>query len=108
MSEAIERVEFNLAELEALLARVREPLGEEVYQKLHAVLQTLAYLTRLVEDKKTTIARLRKLLFGARTDANYRAIWARDGAKTLIWTLDVDDADIRACQKATLKTILEH
>lgn len=42
------------------------------------------------------------------TDANYRAIWARDGAKTLIWTLDVDDAAIRDCQKATLRTILDH
>jgi len=42
------------------------------------------------------------------TDANYRAIWARDGAKTLIWTLDVDDPDIKACQKATLRTILDH
>ena len=81
MSEAIERVEFNLAELEALLARVREPLGEEVYQKLHAVLQTLAYLTRLVEDKKTTIARLRKLLFGARTEKR-RNVLPKTSAET--------------------------
>ena len=42
------------------------------------------------------------------TDANYRAIWARDGAKTVIWTLDLDDDEIAACQKATLKTILDH
>lgn len=68
MSEANERVEWDLAELEAVLARVREALGEEVYQKLRAVLQTLAYLTRLLEDKNTTIGRLRKLLFGARTE----------------------------------------
>jgi transposase len=68
VSESIERVEFNLAELETLLTRVREALGEEAYQKLQAVVQTLAYLTRLVEDKKTTIGRLRKLLFGARTE----------------------------------------
>jgi len=68
VSEAIERVEFNLAELEALLVRVREALGEDVYQKLRAVVTTLAYLTRLVEDKNTTIGRLRKLIFGARTE----------------------------------------
>jgi transposase len=68
MSASIERVEFNLEELEALLVRVREALGEEVYQKLHAVVTTFAYLTRLVEEKKTTIGRLRKLLFGARTE----------------------------------------
>ena len=41
------------------------------------------------------------------TDANYRAVWARDGAKTIIWTLDLEDDDVRACQAATLRTILE-
>ena len=29
------------------------------------------------------------------TDANYRAVWARDGATTTLWTLDLDDEDIR-------------
>jgi len=41
------------------------------------------------------------------TDANYRAVWARDGAKSTIWTLDLDDEEIRACQGATLRTILD-
>jgi glycogen debranching enzyme len=41
------------------------------------------------------------------TDANYRAVWARDGSKTIVWTLDLADEDIRACQAATLRTILE-
>jgi sucrose-6F-phosphate phosphohydrolase len=40
------------------------------------------------------------------TDANYRSVWARDGAITLINTLHLDDADIRACQRATLETLL--
>ena len=39
------------------------------------------------------------------TDANYRAIWARDGAKTVIWTLDLDNDEIAACRRATLRTI---
>ncbi|QDU95417.1 amylo-alpha-1,6-glucosidase [Lignipirellula cremea] len=42
------------------------------------------------------------------TDVNYRSVWARDGAKTVIWTLDLDDEDIRACQAQTLRTILGH
>lgn len=42
------------------------------------------------------------------TDVNYRSVWARDGAKTVIWSLDLDDADIRACQAQTLRTILDH
>jgi glycogen debranching enzyme len=42
------------------------------------------------------------------TDANYRSVWARDGAKTVLWTLDLDDEDIRDCQRRTLTTILDH
>jgi glycogen debranching enzyme len=42
------------------------------------------------------------------TDANYRSVWARDGAKTTLWTLDLDDEDICACQEHTLRTILSH
>jgi glycogen debranching enzyme len=42
------------------------------------------------------------------TDINYRGIWARDGAKTVVWTSDLDDDEIRACQEQTLRTILEH
>ena len=47
MTESSERVEHNLAELEALLTRVRETLGEDAYQTLQAVVGTLAFLTRL-------------------------------------------------------------
>ena len=42
------------------------------------------------------------------TDANYRSVWARDGAKTTIWTLDLEDESIRNCQYETLRTILSH
>ncbi len=42
------------------------------------------------------------------TDVNYRSVWARDGAKTVIWTLDLEDDEIRACQAQTLRTILSH
>ena len=30
------------------------------------------------------------------TDANYRSVWARDGAMTIVWTLDLDQPHIRA------------
>lgn len=40
------------------------------------------------------------------TDANYRSVWARDGAITIINTLDLDDPDIRAAQRRTLDTLL--
>lgn len=41
------------------------------------------------------------------TDVNYRSVWARDGAITAIWTLDLDEPEVRAAQIATFETLLE-
>jgi sucrose-6F-phosphate phosphohydrolase len=40
------------------------------------------------------------------TDANYRSVWARDGAITVWNTLHIEDEDVRAAQLATLETLL--
>ncbi len=40
------------------------------------------------------------------TDANYRSVWARDGSITICGTIELEDPDIRACQRATLETLL--
>ncbi len=40
------------------------------------------------------------------TDANYRSVWARDGAITVWNTLHIDDEEVRAAQVATLETLL--
>lgn len=40
------------------------------------------------------------------TDANYRSVWARDGAITALWTLDLEDEDIRQAQVDTFETLL--
>lgn len=40
------------------------------------------------------------------TDANYRSVWARDGAIAVWNSLHLDDEDIRACALATLETLL--
>lgn len=42
------------------------------------------------------------------TDANYHSVWARDGAITLIGTLNLEDPEIQECQKRTLETLLSH
>jgi len=60
--EAIERVELDMNEVEALLARVRQEWGERDYDKLRKLLDAYVYLTDLVADERTTIARLRELL----------------------------------------------
>jgi sucrose-6F-phosphate phosphohydrolase len=40
------------------------------------------------------------------TDANYRSVWARDGAITVWNIINLDDEDLRACSVATLETLL--
>jgi sucrose-6F-phosphate phosphohydrolase len=42
------------------------------------------------------------------TDENYRSVWARDGAITVISSMCLNDPDIRACQKQTLITLFDH
>jgi sucrose-6F-phosphate phosphohydrolase len=42
------------------------------------------------------------------TDNNYRAVWARDGAITIVGTIGLPDKDVRTAQVATLCTLLDH
>jgi sucrose-6F-phosphate phosphohydrolase len=42
------------------------------------------------------------------TDVNYRSVWARDGSITLISTIELEDPQVRAAQKQTLQTLLDH
>ena len=42
------------------------------------------------------------------TDENYRSVWARDGAITVINSLSLEDEDIYNCQVKTLVTLLEN
>ncbi len=41
------------------------------------------------------------------TDSNYRSVWARDGAMTIVGTIDLPDSDFRDAQAATLRTLLD-
>lgn len=41
------------------------------------------------------------------TDVNYRSVWARDGCFTVVQTIEMTEPDIRECQRATLRTLLD-
>lgn len=62
------RIHVSRQELEDVLVQVREMLGEQDYVKLKAAIETLAYLTDLVQDREISVQRLRKILFGAGTE----------------------------------------
>ena len=62
------RIDVTNEELEALLERVRVPLGEAGYQKLQAAIRTLGYVTELLETHQATLERLRRLLCHSSTE----------------------------------------
>lgn len=62
-------IELDAEQLDALLARVEAgQLEPEDVETLIAALKSYAYVTQLIDQRSTTIARLRKLLFGSQTE----------------------------------------
>jgi hypothetical protein len=62
------RLEVTMEALQVVVERTRAVLSDEEYSQLKKAVETLGYLTQLVEDRKTTIERLRRILFGATTE----------------------------------------
>jgi transposase len=70
-----EIVEVDHRKLEALLERAEQMAFEtEDYETIRAVLESYFYVTNLIDQKSTTLARLRKLLFGDRTEKTSQVI----------------------------------
>jgi hypothetical protein len=63
-----DQIDISSAELEALLGRVRSVLMEEDYEKLAAVVRTLGYVTKLLENREATLDTLRRLLCRSSTE----------------------------------------
>lgn len=61
-------IELDMNDLEDALRRAESALSEKDYALFKAVCESYAYLSDLVSDKNTTISRLRKMLFGAKTE----------------------------------------
>src|SRR3982751_4034160 len=68
MRNALELVEVDSDRLEEVLHRAEQALDEKDAALIRAVFESYAYVTELVEDKNTSIRRLRQLLFGSRTE----------------------------------------
>ena len=69
MAPTIPRIDLRMDDLERVVDRARQaPLTEEEYTTLKAAIDTLGYVAQLVEQKGTTLAGLRQLLFGATTE----------------------------------------
>jgi len=68
MSKQPTIIELDMDELKDLLERAEAALDEKDYETIKAVVESYAYIANLVGEKDITIARLRKMLFGASTE----------------------------------------
>ena len=78
MPNVPEIVEVDKTQLEEVLCRVEQVLDEKDAELIRAVFASYVYVTDLVEDKNTSIRRLRQLLFGARTEKTNTVVGRRD------------------------------
>ena len=68
MRVKIQPIELGMDDLEALLKRAEGAVSKEDHQTLRHLVESYIYVLELVGDKQTTIKRLRKILFGAKTE----------------------------------------
>lgn len=61
-------VELDRAELDASLDRIERQLGEEISRPFRVLLNSYTSLLSLLEQRNLTLDRLRRLVFGARTE----------------------------------------
>jgi transposase len=66
MNRLPERIELDLEELRQIVSH--EPLTSTDREKLTAAVETLGFLTQALENKNISLARMRKMLFGASTE----------------------------------------
>jgi transposase len=65
-SQPTERIDLDLTDLQQIVARAS--LTQDERDKLMGAISTLAFLTHELQAKRTSIDRLRKMLFGASTE----------------------------------------
>jgi transposase len=68
MRHAPEIIEVDSPRLEEVLGRAEQALAKEDVALLRALVEAYRYVVDLVEDKNTSMGRLRQLLFGSRTE----------------------------------------
>lgn len=94
-------IELDAEQLDALLLRVEAgQLTPEDVETLIAALKSYAYVTQLIDQKSTTIARLRKLLFGSETEKT-AAVTGQDAEPPSTDTAGQPDAPGNADSAAT-------
>src|SRR3954454_3020319 len=88
MPNALELVDVDSDRLEEVLRRAEQSLDEKDAELIRAVFESYAYVTELVEDKNTSIRRLRQLFFGARTEKTEDVVGPKSGTSKVATSPD--------------------
>src|SRR5881398_3464838 len=88
MRSALELVDVESDRLEEVLRRAEQSLDEKDAELIRAVFESYAYVTELVEDKNTTIRRLRQLFFGSRTETTEAVVGPKTGTSKVAASAD--------------------
>jgi len=96
-AKPIEKVEMD--ELRRILDEIKGSVSEEEHRKLAAAIETLAFLTSEIEDERTTIRHLRKLLFGS-TSEKIRDVLDEDASEEREESKDSEDSEATALEEA--------
>src|SRR5436305_820558 len=101
MRDALELVEVDSERLEEVLRRAEQALDEKDAELIRAVFESYAYVTELVEDKNTTIRRLRQLFFGSRTEKTVAVVGPKTGTSDVAASPDAAAETDLAAGKGT-------
>src|SRR3954447_6786080 len=88
MRNALELVEVDSDRLEEVVRRAEQSLDEKDAELIRAVFESYAYVTELVEDKNTSIRRLRQLFFGSRTEKTEAVVGPTTGRSEVTASAD--------------------
>jgi transposase len=88
MRNVLELVEVDSDRLEEVLRRAEQSLDEKDAALVRAVFESYAYVSELVEDKDTTIRRLRQLFFGSRTEKTETVVGPNTGTSEVTGSPD--------------------
>ena len=67
-SDAPQIISLSAADLEKLLGELRGPLAPATYQLVESLLRTLQWVMAALEQKTASLTRLRRMIFGAKTE----------------------------------------
>ena len=73
-----EILEVNSQQVQQMLDRAARKLSAEDAELMRRIVESYDYISDLVEDKNTTIARLRKLFFGSKTEKSDQVLSESD------------------------------